>query len=64
MMESNASEAIICNVMGTKLLADISVSVGVKRFVMISTDKAVNPTNVMIIDVRDQRLWHRIEGVI
>lgn len=47
MMESNASEAIICNVMGTKLLADISVSVGVKRFVMISTDKAVNPTNVM-----------------
>lgn len=47
MMEDNVSEAIQNNVKGTKVLADLSVKYGVHRFVMVSTDKAVNPSNVM-----------------
>lgn len=47
MMENNPSESIQNNVWGTKVIADLSVKYGVKKFVMVSTDKAVNPTNVM-----------------
>lgn len=47
LMEDNPSEALITNVIGSKNVVDISLEHEVKRFVLISTDKAVNPTNVM-----------------
>ena len=66
MMEDNVSEAIQNNVLGTKILADLAVKYKVGRFVMISTDKAVNPSNVMgcskrICEIYVQALARKIQ---
>ena len=66
MMEDNVSEAVQNNVLGTKVIADLSVKYGVAKFVMVSTDKAVNPSNVMgcskrICEIYVQSLARKIQ---
>ena len=65
MMEMFPNEAIRANVLGTKNMADVAVKYGVKRFVMVSTDKAVNPTNIMgaskrIAEIYVQSLFYQL----
>lgn len=67
LMENHPNEAIRANVLGTKNMADMAVKYGVERFVMISTDKAVNPTNIMgaskrIAEIYVQSLFNKLHA--
>lgn len=67
MMEKNRSQAILANVMGTKIVADLAIKYKVSKFVFISTDKAVNPTNIMgaskrIAEIYIQSLHYKNEN--
>lgn len=67
MMEDNVSESIQVNVAGTRILADLAVKYNAQKFVMVSTDKAVNPTNVMgcskrICEIYVQALAKKIQA--
>lgn len=66
-MENNPSEAILVNVLGSKIMADLAVEFDVKHFVFVSTDKAVNPSNVMgaskrLAEIYIQGLSKRVQG--